>query len=98
MDEAEETATIVETKVGARTIEEIQEILQVQGYNLAFSADGNALYVEITWYHTRCSVLVLCHGQEEYWRGYDDLQRLQDNQPWDLSRFTVVQREDEEPE
>ncbi len=92
--------SLMGTKVGPRSTAEIEQLLREDGYDLTFDTGDNGLFVEVTWYEGRASVLVLCHNREEYSRGYDSLQHLRDGQPWDLSRFDIVERtrEDESAE
>ena len=82
---------MVGTKVGQRSVSEVEHIIR-DGYDLTFDTEDNGLFVEVTWYAERASVLVLCHHREEYSQGYDSLQLLRDAQHWDLSRFEIVER------
>ena len=84
--------SLVGTKVGPRSTGEIETLMREDGYDLTFDTGDGGLFVEMTWYAGRASVLVLCHNREEYSRGYDSLQGLRDAQPWDLSRFDIVER------
>ncbi|GHP00672.1 hypothetical protein KSF_107190 [Reticulibacter mediterranei] len=80
------------TKVGQRSPSEIEQIIKEQGYDLTFGTEDNGLFVEITWIDGHASVLVLCHNSEAYSQWYASVKLMQNAQPWDLSRFKVVER------
>jgi hypothetical protein len=84
--------TVFRTKVGQRSISEIEQLIKNEQLDLTFHTDDDGLDVEITWYAQRASVLVLCHNREAYCQSYASLQELRDAQPWELSRFDIVER------
>ncbi len=83
---------IIGTKVGKRSSGEIEQLIRETGYDLTFDTKDTGLYVEVTWIDGHVSVLVWCHNREEYSRWYDSVQLLREAQPWELSRFSIVER------
>jgi hypothetical protein len=90
----EEKQSLVSTLIGQRTNEEIQEILQVQGYDLWFNnkSHDHMLHVSITWRDEQVFLSCMYDGRIQPDQRYGSVHLLLENEPWDLSRFTIIGR------
>jgi len=89
-----------ENHVGTQSCESIQQIIQIQGHDLLFGYNrDHTVNIEITWRDDKVEITVTSyHGRILETQKYDSVQHLSNNEPWDLSRFRIVERPTYQPD
>lgn len=80
---------MIGTKVGQQPLQEVEKILQEQGYYLAFHTENGLSVLIYSWkvLYPPVVVTVNCHGIECYSALYESLTEVDEKGPFALSRF-----------